>query len=872
MTERRLDSCRDPNSDDLPEDPSEPKAPRRTPPRRPFPSDLDPDAFRPPRFEPGGVSRFVGAAPTPSSSPLSSDPLNPTPSRPRSSGSQSLRSDPILTEHGYREFFRVSPVGMVVLDAEGTICAQNDAAARILDMNPRAPARESLVSFVVPEHHSRFAHHFQSARGADGHDSTEIELRSLDGQAIPVWMTSQVLPDRLDRVFTTIIDLRERKEAEKAQRLRDRCIEATNNGIVILNAAEEKLPVFSCNAAFEHMTGFRSYEVVDQGLELLRGEDTDLESWARLQLALSRGLSSRETLECYRKNGIKFWAELAISPVTDANRTLTHFVCVMSDISERVRSEQALKISEERYRLISELTAHVAYSCRRSASGAMNFEWLRGEYPEMTGYSLSDLKGFDYWLPIVHEDDQQLALDRLDKLRAGQADVAEFRIVKSDGKVAWIRDYARPIRDGNSGAIDRIYGAARDITEERRAEVETIELEEKLRQSTKMEAIGRLAGGVAHDFNNLLTTLMGNASVLRSLPLDQRFAVTPGEESPSRLAKEVYDAAARASQLTRQLLAFSRKQILEPEVFDLNPFLHGAIPMLRRLIREDVSVQLDLEELPCWIRVDRGQVHQIVVNLCVNAQDAMPMGGEIDIRTRVTELVEETLCQPSMIPPGRYVTLSVCDSGDGISKEDQEHIFEPFFTTKEVGEGTGLGLATVYGITRQSGGYVGLESQLREGTRFDVYLPRVEEPNPSSEAPRFHERASGGQERVLVVEDEPEVRGLLCRVLQSAGYSVESATNGKEALPYLEDSRERFDLLVTDVIMPLMGGKQLAEQFAVRSPSTRVLFISGYTNDAIARHGVINQEVNFLQKPFLPSEFTAKVRQVLDQGKNASIS
>lgn len=777
---------------------------------------------------------------------------------------RNLHAKSHLSQDEYRELFHVAPVGYLVLDRDGVIRELNHVSAAQLGAESGGLLDAPFVDFVEPNDRSKFFAHFRNVYRGGNERSTEIHLVSRDRRRFPVWMTSNVLPSRPDRVLMTIFDISERKEAEAALRLRDRCVDATNNGIVILHASREGLPVISCNPAFEHITGYRRADVLNRSLELLRGCDTDLETWARLQLALCRGQSSREVLECYRKNGVKFWAEFVVSPIADSG-TLTHFVCVMNDITERVRSEQALRTSEERYRLISELTTHVAYSCVRDGNRHFAFEWLRGEYQSMTGYELGALKGFEYWLPIVHPDDTELARARLAKLAGGQADVAEFRIIKQDGSTAWVRDYARPMRDPRSGEVDRIYGAARDITDEKRAEHEISELEEQLRQSTKMEAVGRLAGGVAHDFNNLLTTIMGNASILQELPPELFGAIEAAGESPLELAEEIYQAAARASQLTRQLLAFSRKQILKPELVDLSGFLQELVPMLRRLIREDVSLHMNVDSRACWIRGDRGQIHQIVVNLCVNAQDAMPLGGRIELRTDALDLGEERVCDPSVVPPGRYAVLSVCDTGEGISADVQRHIFEPFFTTKDVGEGTGLGLSTVYGIVHQSGGYVAVESEPRKGTRFDVYFPRLEEPSSTGLVDGNVSSRPRGQECVLVVEDEPGVRRLLCQVLEAAGYTVISASNGREALGVLDDKSVQLDLVVTDVIMPLMGGKQLAEQVEIRSPGTRILFISGYTNDAIARQGVIDEEVNFLQKPFVPSALTEKVREVLDQ-------
>jgi signal transduction histidine kinase/ActR/RegA family two-component response regulator len=376
--------------------------------------------------------------------------------------------------------------------------------------------------------------------------------------------------------------------------------------------------------------------------------------------------------------------------------------------------------------------------------------------------------------------------------------------------------------------------------------------EEELRQSQKMEAVGRLAGGVAHDFNNLLTVIKGNTEL--ALDLAQ-------EEAQREELEEVQRAAERASALTRQLLAFSRKQILQPRLLSLNEVVVELGRLLRRTVGEDVALRIDLEPSLGKVRADRGQVEQVLLNLVVNARDAMPQGGELRIGTRDVGAEEVRWhAEAERIP---YVMLEVRDTGMGMEPGVLERIFEPFFTTKEQGKGTGLGLSTVYGIVTQSGGYVRVESAVGAGSRFAVYLPRVEEVAEVKE-PEARVAGTGGSETVLLTEDEDAVRLLAKRVLTRSGYRVLAARGGAEALELAEQHEGEIHLLLTDVVMPGMSGRELAQRLLPLRPGIRLLFTSGYTEDAIVRHGVSGQETAFLPKPFAPASLAQKVREVLD--------
>ena len=382
-------------------------------------------------------------------------------------------------------------------------------------------------------------------------------------------------------------------------------------------------------------------------------------------------------------------------------------------------------------------------------------------------------------------------------------------------------------------------------------------MQEQLRQAQKIEAIGRLAGGIAHDFNNLLTVIKGVCQ-LSLLDLHER---DPLYEN----LKEIERSAERAADLTRQLLAFSRKQILEMEVLDLNDIVRGLDKMLHRLLGEDIDLVTVLSEGIGKVKVDPGQMEQVIINLAVNSRDAMPQGGKLTIETADVELDEEYAKRHIAVQPGRYVMLSISDTGVGMTPEVKDRLFEPFFTTKEQGKGTGLGLSTVYGIVKQSGGNIWVYSEPGQGATFKIYLPRVEEPLTEKKREEVSREIPRGGETILVVEDEETVRKLAMRLLKGQGYRVLEASDGGKAFMLCEKYKERIDLILTDVVMPGMSGRELAERLKQIHPEMKVLYMSGYTDNAIVHHGVLKEGIHFIQKPFTLESLARKVREVLDK-------
>jgi PAS domain S-box-containing protein len=398
---------------------------------------------------------------------------------------------------------------------------------------------------------------------------------------------------------------------------------------------------------------------------------------------------------------------------------------------------------------------------------------------------------------------------------------------------------------------------------ERMAERER-SLQEQLNQAQKMQAVGRLAGGVAHDFNNILTVILAEAEIgMTDLP-DAPAAGSPEGHTLKASFQEILKAGRRATGLTRQLLAFSRKQTVDPTVFDLNDLLVEMEKMLRRLVGEDVEVVIRAAASPAWVEADRGQIEQVVMNLVVNARDAMPQGGRLVLETANATLDEDYASLHPDVVPGPHVALAVSDSGTGMSEEVKAHIFEPFFTTKGEGKGTGLGLATSYGIVAQAGGHVGVESRLGAGTTMRVLLPLAGAPVSGEQARAQETARAKGSETILLVEDDEGVRETVARVLQAAGYRVLEAGDPEQALRVLAEHRAPLHLLLTDVVLPRMSGRVLAERIHALRPETRVLYVSGYTDDVMAEHRMLDRGLALLRKPFSPSVLAAKVRQVID--------
>jgi PAS domain S-box-containing protein len=504
---------------------------------------------------------------------------------------------------------------------------------------------------------------------------------------------------------------------------------------------------------------------------------------------------------------------------------------------------------EELFRLITENAADMIAVVDDNGRRLYNSP----SYQRILGYSFEELQATPS-LEQIHPEDQALVQEAAAEARqTGVGRRIEYRMRHKDGTWRTLESTASAIVNGR-GELRRFVIVNRDITARKR-------LEEQFRQAQKMEAVGRLSGGIAHDFNNILGVIIGYGEILEER-LEPSNSLRP-------CADEILQAGRRAATLTRQLLAFSRQQVLAPRVLELNSVIVDTQKMLRRVIGEDIALDTKLSTDLGRVKADHGQIEQVILNLAVNARDAMPGGGKLTIATENTELDAIAVRRYSYpVKPGRYVLLSVSDTGVGMTSETQAHIFEPFFTTKEKGKGTGLGLATVYGVVKQSDGYIQVHSELGAGATFKIYLPLVDQPVDPEQKQPDSKPLRGGGETILLVEDEDMLRKLTRNVLELLGYSVLEAADGKLACEISRREKRTIDLLLTDVVMPGMNGPALAAQLTAARPTLTVLYTSGYTGQAVG-HGVIPEGSHFIAKPFTREDLALKVREALSGGHGA---
>ncbi|MEA2723216.1 MAG: two-component system, cell cycle sensor histidine kinase and response regulator CckA [Gemmatimonadales bacterium] len=538
------------------------------------------------------------------------------------------------------------------------------------------------------------------------------------------------------------------------------------------------------------------------------------------------------------------WCLVDAVPVFDpATGSLVEAVASLTDITQRRRAETALLNTTDTLSALIQASPLAIFAF--DPAGKIT-SW-NSAAERLFGWRASEVLG--HTLPAIAPDQRQaFRVHHLAVLEGKSFIDLEARWQRRDGRPVTLNLALAPLYGGLS-EVRGVMVLAADLTERKK-------LESQLRQSQKMEAVGQLAGGVAHDFNNLLTAIIGYTSLLLK-------AVPPGDQKHEDLL-EIDRAAARATELTQQLLAFSRRQMLQPTLLDLNAVLSDTMRMLGRLLGEHIELAILPDPGLGVVRADRGQLEQVIINLAVNARDAMEAGGRLTLETMNVSLDRAYVSQHPGAAEGEYVMLAVTDSGMGMDGATQARIFEPFFTTKERGKGTGLGLSTVYGIVKQSGGTIYVYSEPERGTTFKIYLPRVMAAGPTKVSPPVRPTNVRGTETVLVVEDEEGVRSLTCRVLRTYGYTVLEAENGGEALLIAEQHLAPIHLLLTDVVLPRMSGRKLAERLVRVCSDLRVLYMSGYTDASIVNHGALDPGAEFLQKPFTPEVLAQKLRAVLD--------
>ena len=728
--------------------------------------------------------------------------------------------------------------------------AWSPEARRIFGLQPDTMmSDEAWVDCVHPEDRELVIRAYQDAIEHDTPYDFDYRILLPDGSLRWAHGRAAVERDaqgRATRVLGSVQDITDRYVAIAALRASEEryrvIIETTSEGVWLSDAEYRTTYV---NQRMAEMLGHPREEMIGEAIwGFLTPEGA---ATARLKMERRRDDGSAETYQnAYRrKDGSTCWALAKTNPIHDESGAFLGTVALLTDVAEQRELEQA------RDHLAAIVTSSGDAIIGVTLDGVIT-SWNHGA-EKLYQYRADEIVGHPILglVPPEGEEEQQRILERV--ARGEPVQHFDAKRIRKDGSVIEVALTVSPIRDG-AGQIVSISKIARDLTMQRQAEAAHQRTETHYRQAQKMEAVGRLAGGIAHDFNNLLSVVLSYAS----LAMDDLKVGDPLRDD----LQEIETAGERATELTRQLLAFSRQQILQPTVVELNRIITGMGAMLRRLLGEDVQLTMLLDPDLGRTVADPGQLEQVVMNLAVNARDAMPQGGTLTIATSNVELDGAAIGGSADLVAGSYILLTTSDTGVGMDAETRARVFEPFFTTKALGKGTGLGLATVFGIVQQSGGNVSVYSELGVGTSFKVHLPRTDlgaeamTPRPPT--------AVGGCETILLVEDEAQVRAVACTILRRHGYNVLEASNGGEAYLMSREFPAKIHLLLTDVVMPRMSGRKLSEELAPQRPDMKILFASGYTDDAIIHHGVLDAGVALLQKPFTPGGLLRKVREVLD--------
>jgi len=748
-----------------------------------------------------------------------------------------------------RAIFDGAMDAMVIADDLGRYVDANPAACSLFGCSkPELIGRRNVEfaapGYVVPSTWDEFMR--------EGKLSGEFPLLRVDGERrdLEFNAVANVLPGLH---LSILRDVTQRKLAEAALRVSEaryrRIVDTTSEGVWMYDASG--ITTFM-NPRMAGLLGCTPENAVGQHILSFVAESASEQAQKRLARGFI-GVGERGDLRLQRRDGSELWVSMRAAPLFDAAGNFESALALLTDITERRGAE------ETRNLLASIVESSDDAIISHGVDGIIR-TWNRGAQA-LTHYSAEEAVGQS--IEILHAPEQmaRLIAERQRVDHGLKLEQFEMLALRKDGTCVDV-SITSSVLTNDDGRIQGASIIARDISDRKKAEGALRRAEEQLRQSQKMEAIGSLAGGVAHDFNNLLSIILSYTSfVMAQLePADLRFLDLV----------EVHKAGLRATQLTRQLLAFSRQQVLQPVVLDLNAVLAGVEKMLARLLREDIQLSLLTESLEGKVYADPGQLEQVLMNLVVNARDAMPDGGSLTIETSNVTIDQSYTAEHRGVAPGKYALLAVTDTGTGMDAATKERIFEPFFTTKDKSKGTGLGLSTVYGIVQQSGGHIWVYSELGKGSTFKVYLPKTDREVEASTAREESVGTLDGVETVLLVEDEEQVRVIMRSILRKRGYTVLEAQNGGEAFLVCEQFTGKINLLLTDVVMPRMSGRQLAERLVLLRPDMKVLYVSGYTDDTVVHHGVLDAGVEFLQKPIMPDALLKKVRHVLDSTRRRS--
>ncbi len=751
-----------------------------------------------------------------------------------------------------RAMFESATDGIVFADLDGSVIECNQASLALHGFSSRDEViGRNALEFVAAEDLERARENLYHALAAGGSSVIEYKLLRKDGSSFDGELSAVVLRNEQGEptgIVALTRDVTERKQAEQELRASEQryrsIIESIPMGMHMYQLdAQGRLIFIGANPAAEEILGVDNSQFIGKTIEEAFPPLGETEVPERYALAASHGKTWRSQQITYEDRQIAGSFEVYAFQTAPGMMTAAFW-----DVTERVRREA------ERIRLTTAIEQSAESIVITDTEGTILY--VNPAFERTTGYSRAEAVGRNPRILNSGTQPADFYRELWTTITDGRVWHGRFVNRKKDGSLYTEDATISPVRD-ESGTLINYVAVKRDVTAE-------LDLQERYHQAQKMEAIGRLASGIAHDFNNLLTAIMGyNRLLLDDLSSDNPSDWPPGSTIRADL-QEIQRASNRASSLTQQLLAFSRKQVLQLQMLNLNNVLDDMQEMLQRLIGEDIALVTLTDPRLAYIKADRGQIEQVIMNLAVNAHDAMPTGGQLVFKT-ANQTLDRTYTQTHPeIEPGAYVTLTVSDNGVGMSQEIKSHLFEPFFTTKEQGKGTGLGLATVYGIVEQVGGHIDVQSEIGEGTTFTIYLPQTEQVDLDIVHREPAQDLLVGSETILLVEDEEIVRDLASRILTQQGYRLLTASHAEEALRMSAEHAETIHLLVTDVVMPGAGGKDLADRIQTLRPETRILYISGYTDDAIGRKGVLEPGTSLLQKPFTPIELARKVRQVLD--------
>ncbi|MCC6930835.1 MAG: PAS domain S-box protein [Gemmatimonadaceae bacterium] len=767
------------------------------------------------------------------------------------------------SEWRYRVLVTEASDAILVFGSDGRCTLANARASELLGWSPDAmigvACTELLRPVAPPGGTSVPPCLLREARHSSTGVLAERELVRTDGSTFVGELSARAFPDGTSQLILRDVTARRRAvDAMEAERdLLDGILATSSSGIIALDAATSR-PVFVSQRLVEIIGLPR-----EQLMQAASGEvpwvtrDAEGRVIGPAERPLARVLrSGRPVLDVpltiELPGGQARRIRVSAAPLRDEAGRVSTVVQTVTDETERVRTERALQASEEQLRHIAQAFPGAVYQFSLSPSGEMRFTYVSEGVRELLGVAPEDAVGDfkNVWEAIAPEQRDLVIQSTMQSASTNEPWRLDIRIRHRDGKVRWVRGTGYPETERPEGVI-RWNGIFLDVTDLK-------ELESNLLQAQKMESVGRLAGGIAHDFNNILTAIRGNVDLLLE-------TLAHGDERVEEVT-EIRDAAERASTLTRQLLAFSRKQFLQPRELDLNSLVRDVEKMLRRVIGEDIALLTVPGDALGLVRADPGQVQQALLNLVVNARDAMPEGGLLTIDTRNVRLTS-TEGAAMGLSPGEYVSLVVRDTGTGMTAEVRSRIFEPFFTTKPQGKGTGLGLATVYGIVQQSGGTITVESEPGRGSTFRLFFPRVAATrdavsSPSGGTAIVAPTAGGAAQVILLVEDDPSVRHLVTRVLERTGYAVRAARDAYEALTLMDATCSGIDLVVSDVVMPGMGGRELAQELRRRRADVRILFISGYL-DIDSSRLALDRRTRLLHKPFSTEALLDAVQSML---------